>query len=150
VTLIGRRQEAMKQRRAGVKRRSGTEAPELLSSAGDTLLLGAATPLLRREVYSQSCVVPGLLCLRMPFHWDSVPPQNCLSWLSCLRMPFHWDTVPPPSCLVPGLPSTRTPFYLSRKTNNNGVHTGSNLFPVLSVGKNCIRIFIRLTMKISM
>jgi hypothetical protein len=38
-TLVGRSQEAMKRKREEVKRRSRTEAPEILSSAGETLPL---------------------------------------------------------------------------------------------------------------
>lgn len=31
-------------------------------------------------------------------------------------MPFHWDTFSPQSCVVPGLPSLRIPYHLSRNT----------------------------------
>lgn len=44
--------------------------------------------------------------------------QRCVvPKLPCPRMPFHWDTAPPQSCVVLGLSSprtSRTPFHLSR------------------------------------
>ena len=30
------------------------------------------------ETSSQSCVVPVVSCLRMPFHWDTFFPQSCV------------------------------------------------------------------------
>jgi hypothetical protein len=60
MTLVRRRQEAIKRRR---------------EATGLKLL---------------SYVVPQLLCLRMPFPWHTVPPQSCVvSELASPKMPFH-------------------------------------------------------------
>lgn len=39
---------------------------------------GAAISLLPEKAFSQKCVAPGLLCLRMPFHLNTVPRQSCV------------------------------------------------------------------------
>ena len=49
------------------------------------------------EASCQSYVVSELPCLRIPFHWDNVPPQNCV--------------VPGPPCLrIPSLTGIHSPF----------------------------------------
>lgn len=73
---------------------------QLLRSAEDPLPWSLNVS--AEEASSQNYVVPGLQCLKMPFHWDSVPPQNYVRvapGLPCLRMIFHWDTVPTQLCV---------------------------------------------------
>ena len=114
VTLIGRGQEAMKRRR---EERKKEEKEQSWGSSGSPQLsweyppLGAAKPMLRRLCG----------CLRMPFPWNSVPPQSCVvPALLCLRIPFHCNTFSTQSYMVIGLPR---PSDLSRNTHIHGYST---------------------------
>lgn len=67
-----------------------------------------------QEASSQSCVSPGLLCVRIPFHGDTVSPQGCM---------------------VPGAPSPRVPSHPSRKgqqyhnaTEESGYRMGKKIY----------------------
>lgn len=103
--------------RSALKRGEAAAGLSLLSSsAGVSLPPGSGLPLLRLP---QSHLVPGLTCLRMPFHWDIVPPQSCVVPApQCLGIPFHWASFSPQMCVVPGLLSPRISSHPSKKANN--------------------------------
>jgi hypothetical protein len=74
--------------------RRGAEAPGF--SAQLRILSPGSCSASAEAASAQSCVVAGLPCLRMPFQWDSVPPQ---------------------SCVIPGLLSPRTPSHPRQEVN---------------------------------
>lgn len=78
-SLIGRSQEAIN-RRIEEKRGAGLR---LLSSLAQLGSSPGSCNAFDEEASSQSCMLPGPPWLRMPFHWDTAPPQELYgSWAS--------------------------------------------------------------------